>query len=156
MKYLFLSLFFLLSFISCSESAMNYNEILVKSQVDISENLNKIFSGNPNFDEIVHYRKAMVENAEKGLEASQTLTEFKGNTSFKLAAVKYYSFVSGLFSSSEDIDSLLYYFSGKERLKDISEEKFDKFQWKLEQFQNLEKVFLDEQRKFAMENQLKL
>lgn len=156
MKYLFFSTIVLLSFISCGESAMHYNDTLVKSQIDISENLNKIFSETVNYDEIVLNRKDLVENAEKGLEASQTLTDFKGNTSFKFAAVKYYSFISSFFSSSEEIDSLLYYFSNKERMKEISQEKFDRFQWNLEQFQTLEEVFLNEQRKFAQQNQLKL
>ena len=156
MKYLVFSIFVVLTLISCGESAMHYNDTLVKSQIDISENLNKIFSENVSYDQIVQQRKAMIENAEKGLEATQTLTDFNGNTSFKFAAVKYYSFVSSFFSTTDEIDSLLYFFSNKERMKKISQEKFDRFRWNLDQFQSIEDEFLNEQRKFAQENQLKL
>ena len=41
-------------------------------------------------------------------------------------------------------------------MKKISQEKFDRFRWNLDQFQSIEDEFLNEQRKFAQENQLKL
>src|SRR5690606_11768234 len=100
MKYLVSSIFVVLTLISRGESAMHYNATLVKSQIDISENLNKIFSEYISYEQIIQQRKAMIENAEKGLEATQTLTGFKGNTSSKFAAVKYYSFVSSFFSTT--------------------------------------------------------
>lgn len=156
MKYLGFLGFILLFLISCGESAITYNDTLVQPQIEISENLNVIFSPNVDYDDIQKHRELMVERAEKGLEVSRKLNDFKGNSTYKDAAVKYYSFVTTYFSSTLEIDSLLYYFNSTDRMEKISEERFEQVQSNFKHFQELENHLLDEQEKFAQEFKLNL
>lgn len=139
------------------KTAVGYNDTIIEPQLEVVEKMDSIFS-NPDisYSSIQKFRTEMVESAKKGLEESKKLDAFKGNDSFKNAAVTYFSFVQSYFSSTDEIDSILYKFNSDSRIETLSDEQYDNAQTKFEQYLELEDNLLEEQQKFAKEFQVKL
>lgn len=156
MKIFSLGFLFLFLLISCEQSAVNYNDTLIKPQIEISAYLDSIFTPNTSYEEIQNYREKLVQSAEKGLTETRNLKDFKGNSQFKESGQKYYSFVSNYFSSTLEIDSILYRFNSPERLESISQERMNQVRKNFHQFLELENTFLEEQQKFGEEFKIRL
>lgn len=142
--------------LACGPSAIRYNDALIAAQLDISADLNRIFTKNATYENIHDNRLILVKNAEKGLEISRNLQDFKGNSDYQKSAIQYYSFVANYFSTTLAIDSLLYYYASKDGINHLSDERFNQMQANFRHFQTLETELLNQQKKFAKEFNLKL
>lgn len=147
---------FFFAFYSCEQNAVNYNDSLIKPQIEVSAYLDSIFSPNSSYTDIQVYREKMIESAENGLNQARILKTYKGNSSFRESGQKYYSFVTTYFSSTLEIDSILYRFNSPERLESISTERMDQVKKNFHHFLELENTFLEEQQKFGKEFNVKL
>ncbi|MFA7447564.1 MAG: hypothetical protein WCY77_03935 [Weeksellaceae bacterium] len=143
-------------FVSCGQTAIGYNDSVIRPQIEISAYLDSIFLANSSYNAIHSYREEMVKNAEEGLSKIRVLDDFKGNESYRESAQKYYSFVATYFSSTLEIDSILYQFNSPERLESVPQERIEQIRKNFQHFQELEENLLNEQQKFAEEFNLKL
>ena len=143
--------------ISCTgETAIDYNDTIIKPQLKIVEQMDSIFLPENSYQTIQKHRKKLVEIAESGLEETQALTDFQGNESFKKTAIDYFTYVENYFGETPGIDSILYNFNSPKRLESLSEGVYKQTQDSFNQFLELENDLLTEQQKFAVEFNLKL
>src|SRR5690606_5499017 len=120
MKSVGLLLLFGILLTSCmGDSAIDYNDRIIKPQLEIVTNLDSIFDPDSTYEKIQLHRKNLVETAEKGLTNTQTLEDFQGNESFKNAAAQYFTYVKSYFGETPGIDSILYKFKSTERSESI-------------------------------------
>lgn len=156
MKTINFLVLFSLFFYSCGPSALQYNDKLIGPQREIAAHLDTIFNPNSSYSTIQQQRLELVRQAEATLSSIRNLPDFKENSSYKQAAVKYYSFVANYFDSTLDIDSLLYKYSSKDRIPTINEIQFQQTNKNFQHFQELENELKKEQEKFAKEFGLNL
>ncbi len=148
---------FSLLILSCTgKSAIQYNDTIIKPQLEIVAAMDSIFNPEVSYTEIQKHRQQMVNSAEKGLEASQILEDFQGNKSFRNAAVEYFSYVENYFGGTEEMDSILYKFNSPERLESLPDGIYTSTQESFKKFLELENKLLSEQQKFAVEFNLKM
>ena len=147
---------FSLFFVSCGQTAIGYNDTVILSQIEISAALDSIFRPDSSYEDIHSYREEMVKKAEEGLAKTRVLESYKGNESYRESAQKYYSFVATYFSSTLEIDSILYQFNSPERLESVPQERIEQVRKNFQHFQELEENLLNEQQKFAQAFNLKL
>lgn len=157
MKRLITAVFFVFFFFSCTgENATQYNDSIIKPQLEIVAYMDSIFSPETSYEEIVEYRQKMLKSADKGLEAIGRLGDFRGNESFRNAGEEYYSYVRNYFGTTEGIDSIMYKFNSPERIETLSEEDYLETQESFKKFLELENNLLSEQQRFAVEFNLKM
>lgn len=156
MKPRFLLILFSILLFSCGPSAIQYNDRLIGPQQEIAAHLDTLFSAGASYDLIRDQRLKLLEKSEEALIQIRTMKDFKGNTEYQQAAVKYYSFIANYFSSTLEIDSLLYNFSDKERIPYLDENLFLQTQKNFQHFEELENELKREQEKFAQSFGLKL
>lgn len=157
MKSIGLLIFIFLFLTSCTgETAIDYNDTIIKPQLKIVEQMDSIFIPENDYPTIQKHRKKLVETAESGLEETQILSDFQGNETFKKSAVDYFTYVKTYFGETPGIDSILYKFNSPERLKSLSEGVYKDTQGHFNRFLELENNLLSEQQKFAVEFNLKL
>lgn len=149
--------FFLILFFSCTgENATQYNDSIIKPQLEIVAYMDSIFSPETNYEEIVEYRQKMVNSADRGLESIGRLGDFRGNESFRNAGEEYYSYVRNYFGTTEGMDSLMFKFNSPEGIETLSEEAYLETQESFKKFLELENNLLSEQQRFAVEFNLKM
>lgn len=143
--------------ISCTgKTAIGYNDTIIKPQLELVTKLDSLFSPNVTLDEIKDHRMDIVDIADNALTQIKKLEDYNGNTSFKMAAVKYFTYVSNYYLTTPNVDSLIYYFNSPERLGSLKEDQLTKTKADFDHFIQLENELLDEQKKFADETGLKL
>src|SRR5690554_4072273 len=91
---------------SCTgKTAIGYSNTIIKPQLKIVSEMDTIFTGpETSVETIGKNREEMVQIAKNALGEIQNLENFKGNSSFKNSAVKYFSFVQNYFSATENLD----------------------------------------------------
>jgi len=138
---------------SCTgKTAISYSNTIIKPQLKIVSEMDTIFAGpETSVETIGKNREEMVQIAKNALEEIQNLEDFKGNNSFKNSAVKYFSFIQNYFSATDNLDSIIYKFNSEERIQNLTEEQYNETQGKFNEYLELEKELLDEQKKFAKE-----
>lgn len=157
MKSIGLLIFIFVFLTSCTgETAIGYNDTIIKPQLKIVEQMDSIFIPENSYATIQKHRQKLVETAESGLEETQALTDYQGNESFKKTAIDYFTYVKNYFGETPGIDSILYKFNSPERLNSLSDGVYKQTQDSFNQFLELENNLLTEQQKFAVEFNLKL
>ncbi len=153
MKYLGFLFLIPIIFISCTgKTAIGYNDSIIKPQLKIVSEMDTIFAGpETSVETIGKNREEMIQIAKNALTEIQNLEDFKGNSSFKSSALKYFSFVQNYFSNTENLDSIIYKFNSEERIQSLTEEEYTETQNKFNEYLDLEKELLAEQKKFAEE-----
>lgn len=142
---------------SCSgKTAIGYNDTIIQPQLEIVHKLDSIFSPNVSYEEIQQHRKDLIEISDDALMKIKKLEDYNGNSAFKQAAIKYFTFVSNYYLTTPNVDSLIYHFNSPERLENLSDEQLNKTQADFDHFLSLENELLDEQKKFAEETGMKL
>lgn len=150
----FISLILILVFMfSCTgKTAIGYNDTIIKPQLRIVSEMDTIFAGSETSVETIRKnREEMVQIANAALEEIKNIEDFKGNATFKNSAVKYFSFVQDYFSEEENLDSIIYKFNSEERIQQLTEEEYNTTQNKFNEYLELEKDLLSEQKRFAEE-----
>lgn len=142
---------------SCTgKTALQYNDSIIKPQLEIVASMDSIFSPGINYEQIQKHRLQMLKTAEKGLAETQVLEDFKGNESFKNAGVEYFSYILKYFGETPGMDSILYNFNTPERLGAISDGVYKQTQESFKKFLELENKLLSEQQRFASQFNLKM
>lgn len=155
MKYSILLVLTLFTMFSCKQTALSYNNILIKPQLRVAAYLDTIFNENTSFEQIVKLRKELVNNADEGLSESLKLSDYEGNSEFKNRAVKYFSFVSNFFAD-EELDSLFYLLNSSERIKKIDSVHLETIQKDMLTYLKIEDELLTAQKDFANAHKLNL
>lgn len=153
------TLFLLLIFfvISCTgKTAIGYNDTIIKPQLEIVTKLDSLFAPNISYTDIEKHRLDVIDISDNALTNIKKLEDYNGNTQFKMAAVKYFTFVSNYYLTTPNIDSLIYYFNSPERLEGLSDDQLNKTKADFDHFLQLENDLLAEQMKFAEESGMKL
>ena len=138
---------------SCTgKTAISYSNTIIKPQLRIVSEMDTIFAGpETSVEAIGKNREEMVQIANEALEEIKNMEGFKGNSTFKNSAVKYFSFVRDYFSEGENLDSIIYKFNSEERIQQLTEEQYKATQDKFNEYLYLEKDLLSEQKRFAEE-----
>ncbi len=157
MKLFFSSLLLCFLLFSCTrETAIDYNDTIIKPQLEIVAQMDSIFNPTISYENIQKHRQQLVKIAEHGLEETQSLEAFQGNESFKDAAVNYFSYLKKYFGETPGMDSILYKFNSPERLETLSDGVYEQTKQSFNAFLELENKLLTEQQKFAVEFNLKM
>src|SRR5690606_5563834 len=157
MKSVGLLLLFGILLTSCmGDSAIDYNDSIIKPQLEIVTKLESIFDPESTYEKMQLHRKKLVATAEKRLTNTQTLEDFQGNESFKNAAAQYFTYVKSYFGETPGIDSILYKFNSPERLESLPDGVYNQTKQGFQKFLELENTLLAEQQKFAVEFNLKM
>lgn len=135
-------------------SGTAYNDAIINPQKEIAQALSEIFTKEADFASIEKSRNAMVESAKKGLNRVDSMQDFEGNTAFKDAAKEYYQYVNQYFSTTPNIDSILYNLNSPERMKEADSKIYDLVQSDLKYYLNLETNLLNKQQEFLKEFQI--
>lgn len=138
------------------DSAIDYNDSIIKPQLEIVSDLDSIFDPNSTYENIQLHRKHLVDTAEKGLDNTRALEDYQGNESFKNAAIQYYTYIKSYFGETPGIDSILYKFNSPERLESLPDGVYNQTKQGFQKFLELENKLLSEQQKFAVEFNLKM
>jgi hypothetical protein len=143
--------------ISCNgKTAIGYNDTIIKPQLEIVSKLDSAFSPTVSYEEIKEHRLDIIDIADNALTNIKKLEDYKGNTSFKMAAVKYFTYLSNYYLTTPNVDSLIYYFNSPERLESLPEDQLNKTMSDFDHFILLENELLEEQKTFAEENGMTL
>jgi hypothetical protein len=143
--------------ISCTgKTAIGYNDTIIKPQLEIVNKLDSLFSPNVTYEEIQKHRLDIIDIADNALTNIKKLEDYNGNSSFKMSAVKYFTYVSNYYLTTPNVDSLIYYFNSPERLETLKEDQLNKTKSDFDHFIQLENELLDEQKKFSEETGMKL
>jgi hypothetical protein len=143
--------------ISCTgKTAIGYNDTIIKPQLEIVNKLDSLFSPNVTYEEIQKHRLDIIDIADNALTNIKKLEDYNGNSSFKMSAVKYFTYVSNYYLTTPNVDSLIYYFNSPERLETLKEDQLNKTKSDFDHFIQLENELLNEQKKFAEETGMKL
>lgn len=157
MKKCIVFLVILVLLISCSgKTAIGYNDTIIQPQLEIVDKLDSLFSPQVSLQDIERHRSELIDISDNALTKIKKLEDYNGNSSFKMAAIKYFTFVSNYYLTTPNIDSLIYNFNSPERLENLTDEQLNKTKSDFEHFLNLENELLDEQKKFAEETGMKL
>ncbi len=143
---------------SCNGStATSYNDIIIEPQLEVIEILDSIYAGSEvSVENIKKHREKLVLNTDKALGNIRNLKDYKGNTSFKEAAIKYFSHLSFHYKKTKNIDSLIYFFNSEERIGNMKEEDYNFMERELNKYLELEKTLLNEQKMFAEKFNMRL
>lgn len=157
MKKIVALLLVVICFFSCTgKTAIGYNDTIIKPQLEVVALLDSMFTKEVSYPNIQKYRESLIGVSDRALTQIKKLEDYKGNTSFRMAGIKYFTFVSNYFLTTPNVDSLIYNSNSPERFETIPEDVFKKLQADFNHFLVLEKELLDEQQKFANEFQINL
>ncbi len=98
----------------------------------------------------------MVSKVEEAMADVKDLKDFKGNTTFKEAGLKYLAHLNLIYNKTQNIDSLIYQFNSDERVEQMSDKDYNFMEAELNKYLELENALLDEQKKFAQQFNMKL
>lgn len=158
MKY-FPCLITFLILISCSigNDPIKYNDTIINPQLEVITKLDYIYEGpEVSVEDIKKHREELLKDVEKGMTDIRNLKDFKGNTTFKNAAMKYFSHVNYFYGKTKNIDSLIYFINSEERAENMKEEDFDFMDKETAKYLELENNLLAEQKKFAQQFNMRL
>lgn len=158
MKY-FPCLIAFLILISCSigNDPIKYNDTIINPQLEVITKLDYIYEGpEVSVEDIKKHREELLKDVEKGMTDIRNLKDFKGNTTFKNAAMKYFSHVNYFYGKTKNIDSLIYFINSEERAENMKEEDFDFMDKETAKYLELENNLLAEQKKFAQQFNMRL
>lgn len=158
MKYFFSFIVFLF-LISCNvgNDPIKYNDTIINPQLEVITKLDYIYEGpEVSVEDIKKHREELLKDVEKGLKDVKELKDFKGNTAFKDAAMKYFSHVNYFYGKTKNIDSLIYYINSEERAENMKDEDFDFMDKETAKYLELENNLLTEQKKFAQQFNMRL
>ncbi len=142
---------------SCTgETAIEYNDTIIKPQLEIVAQMDSIFNPEITYENIQKHRQQLVKTAERGWQETQSLETYQGNESFKKSAVDYFKYVKTYFGETPGIDSILYKFNSPERLESLSDGVYNQTKQSFNEFLELENKLLAEQQRFAVEFNLKM
>lgn len=140
---------------ACKQTALGYNDMLIGSQVRISELMDTIFYENSSFEKIGELRKEIVNTANLGLSETLNSEAFDENSEFKDQAVKYYSFVGSYFSD-ESLDSVFYLLNSDERIEKLDSGRLFIIQKDLNTLSKFEDQLKEAQNRFSETHKLNL
>lgn len=158
MKY-FAYLISFLFLVSCNvgNDPVKYNDTIINPQLEIITKLDYIYEGpEVSVEDIKKQREGLLQDVEKGLKDVKELKDFKGNTAFKDAAMKYFSHVNYFYGKTKNIDSLIYYINSEERAEQMDPKDFDFMDKETAKYLELESNLLAEQKKFAQQFNMRL
>lgn len=150
--------FFAFLLFSCNfENSVSYNDTIIKPQLEVITKLDSIYAGpEVSIENIRKHREELVADINSAMKEIRNLKDFKGNTSFREAAMKYFSHLNFLYEKTNNIDSLIYKFNSQQRVDNMNEKDYDFMQRELNKYLELENTLLDEQKKFAQQFNMKL
>lgn len=140
---------------ACKQTALGYNDMLISSQVRISELMDTIFNENTSIEKITELRKEIVNAANSGLSETLNSEAFDENSEFKDQAVKYYSFVGSYFSD-ESLDSVFYLLNSDQRIEKLDSGRLFIIQKDLKTLLKFEDELKEAQNKFSEAHNLNL
>ncbi|MDD3458595.1 MAG: hypothetical protein PHO74_03890 [Weeksellaceae bacterium] len=140
---------------SCGETASQYNDALIRPQLQIEAYIDTIFKEHTSYKQIGELRKKLIEQAELGLTEAIKSEDYKGNGELKNVAAKYYSYTVSYFDN-EELDSIFYLLNTEERLKKIDSSHLVLIQKELNNYLKINDELLDAQNNFAKEFGLNL
>lgn len=140
---------------ACKQTALGYNDVLIGSQVRISELMDTIFNENTSPEKITELRKEIVNTANLGLSKTLNSKAFDDDSELKDQAVKYYSFVSSYFSD-ENLDSIFYLLNSDERIEKLDSNRLFNVQRDLNTLSKFEDELKAAQSKFSEAHKLNL
>lgn len=158
MKYfLFFIPFVLLISCNTGNNPINYNDTIINPQLEIITKLDSIYEGpEVSLGDIKKHREELLKDVEKGMKDVRDLKDFKGNTAFRDAAMKYFSHINFFYGKTKNIDSLIYYINSEERAQNMKQEDFDFMDKETAKYLELENNLLAEQKKFAEQFNMRL
>lgn len=159
MRSLFAFSIFALILFSCNafESPISYNDTIIKPQLEVVEKLDSIYAGEEtSIETIKKHRLELVIKVEEAMADVKDLKDFKGNTAFKEAGLKYLAHLNLIYNKTQNIDSLIYQFNSDERVEQMSDKDYNFMEAELNKYLELENALLDEQKKFAQQFNMKL
>lgn len=140
---------------ACKQTALGYNDMLIGSQVRISELMDTIFNEKTSLEKITELRKEIVNTANLGLSETLNSEAFEGNSEFKDQTVKYYSFVGSYFSD-ENLDSVFFLLNSDERIEKLDSGRLFIIQKDLNTLSKFEDELKEAQNKFSETHNLNL
>jgi len=144
---------------SCNsfDSPISYNDTIIKPQLEVVEKLDSIYAGeNISVENIKKHRLDLVSKVEKAMKEVRDLEDYKGNTSFKEAGMKYLAHLNLIYNKTQNIDNLIYNFNSEERIEKMSDKDYNFMEAELKKYLELENALLDEQKKFAEQFNMRL
>lgn len=144
---------------SCNsfDSPISYNDTIIKPQLEVVEKLDSIYAGPEiSVENIKKHRLELVSKVEKAMTEVRELEDYKGNTAFKEAGMKYLAHLNLIYNKTQNIDSLIYKFNSEERIENMSDKDYQHMEAELKKYLELEKALLDQQKKFAEQFNMRL
>lgn len=145
--------------ISCNtgNNSISYNDTIIEPQLEVITKLDSIYA-NPevSVQNIKKHRIELVKKINEAMDNIRNLGDFKGNTAFKEAAMKYFSHLNFLYGKTNNIDSLIYNINSPERAEKMKPEDFELMDRETQKYLDLEEALLAEQKKFAEQFNMRL
>src|SRR5690606_11492605 len=148
MKSISVAFIMVFTLFSCNsfDSAISYNDTIIEPQLNIITQIDSIYSDSEiSVENIKKHRLELVSETEKAINEVRNLKDFKGNTSFRESAMKYFSHLNFLYNKTPNIDSLIYNLNSDERVINMSDKDYDFMEKELNKYLELENELLNEQ-----------
>lgn len=158
MKVFLASLIVAILILSCNgNTATGYNDTIIKPQLEAITKLDSIYAGpEVSVEKIKQHREELVSIVNKTITDIKKSEDFKGNKSFREAALKYFSHLNFVYNKTLNIDSLIYKSNSEERAQTMSEKDYNFMVKESQKYVELETQLLDEQKKFAKQFNIQL
>lgn len=158
MKYFsYLASFVFLVSCNIGNNSISYNDTIIKPQLQVITKLDSIYAGpEVSVENIKKHREELLKDVEDAMNEIRELKDFKGNTAFKEASMKYFSHVNFLYGKTKNIDSLIYNINSEERTANMKAGDFEFMDRETQKYLELENALLEEQKKFAQQFNMRL